>query len=60
MARQAVALKLISIEQRIVAGLKWREIMPPLVLTGESEGPELDLCRELGMTVAGGLDAGLF
>lgn len=45
---------------RIVAGLRWREVQPPLVVVGEVQPAHLEACRELGMTLAAGLEAGLF
>jgi multimeric flavodoxin WrbA len=46
--------------QRIVAGLALKEIQPPLVIAGEFDEARLDECEELGMTVAAGLEAGVF
>jgi len=46
--------------ERIVTGLKWRAAQPPLVLTGEFDDAWLEPCHELGMTLAAGLEAGLF
>jgi multimeric flavodoxin WrbA len=46
--------------ERIVAGLKWKAVVPPYVVAGELRPEHLDACRELGATVAAGLEAGLF
>ncbi len=46
--------------QRIVAGLALKEIQPPLVIAGEFDEARLAECEELGMTVAAGLEAGVF
>ena len=45
---------------RIVTGLRWREVQPPVVLVGEVTPDGLAQCRELGMTMAAGLETGLF
>ena len=46
--------------ERIVAGLKWRAVLPPLVVTGSIEDPHLEAAHELGLTLAAGLEAGIF
>ncbi|MGE0486764.1 MAG: flavodoxin family protein [Gammaproteobacteria bacterium] len=45
---------------RIVTGLRWRLVAEPVVVVGEVESAHLEQCRELGLTLAAGLDAGLF
>lgn len=50
----------VSSVQRIVAGLALREIQPPLIIAGEFDAGRLGECEELGMTVAAGLEAGVF
>jgi multimeric flavodoxin WrbA len=50
----------VSSVQRIVAGLALKEIQPPLVIAGEFDEARLAECEELGMTVAAGLEAGVF
>ena len=50
----------ISSVQRILTGLKVREVQPPLLVAGEFAESSLDSCREFGMTMAAGLDAGIF
>ncbi|MGR8918345.1 MAG: flavodoxin family protein [Gammaproteobacteria bacterium] len=46
--------------ERIVTGLGWRALAPPVVVRGELGDADLDACRELGLTIAAGLEAGLF
>ena len=46
--------------ERIVAGLKWRAALPPLVVTGALDGDHFTAARELGLTLAAGLEAGVF
>ena len=45
---------------RIVTGLRWREVQPPIVCVGALTSAALDGCRDLGMALAAGLEAGLF
>lgn len=45
--------------ETIVTGLRWRAIQPPLVCRGSYQAEFLDQCRELGLTVAAGLEAGI-
>ena len=46
--------------ERIVAGLKWRAALPPLVVTGALDDDHVTAARELGLTLAAGLEAGIF
>ncbi|MEO1244680.1 MAG: flavodoxin family protein [Pseudomonadota bacterium] len=46
--------------QRILKGLKVREVQPPLLIAGEFDAQRLPECRELGLTLAAGLEAGVF
>ena len=46
--------------ERIIAGLKWRAALPPLVVTGAIAAEHIDGARELGLTLAAGLEAGIF
>jgi multimeric flavodoxin WrbA len=46
--------------ERIVAGLRWRAVLPPLVVVGEVKPTDLEQAHELGATLAAGLDAGIF
>jgi multimeric flavodoxin WrbA len=45
--------------QRIVAGLAWREIQPPLVVGGNLLDEHLEAAHELGMTIAASLEMGI-
>jgi hypothetical protein len=46
--------------ETIVTGLRWRAVREPLILRGEWREEFVDQCRELGMLLAAGLDAGVF
>ena len=46
--------------ERIVAGLRWKLVMPPIVVVGDVGPDHLEQCQELGATVAAGLEAGIF
>lgn len=46
--------------ERIVAGLRWKLVMPAIVVAGEIGPADLEHCRELGATLAAGLEAGMF
>ena len=46
--------------KRIVTGLRWREVAPPVIARGALDEPALSACRELGETLATGLAAGIF
>ena len=46
--------------ERILVGLKWKLIQPPLVMKGDFQPGFLDQCEELGMTMAAGLEAGIY
>ena len=50
----------ISAIERIVTGLRWSQIQPALLLQGSYQTSFDEQCRELGMTMAAGLDAGVF
>lgn len=46
---------------RIVTGLRWKEVVPPVVAVGsEVTEAHLAAAREAGATIAAGLDAGLW
>lgn len=46
--------------ERIITGLRWRQVLPP-VITQRTLGPAaLAACRELGETLAAGIEAGIF
>ena len=46
--------------ERIVKGLGWKAVQEPLICTGTWQNAFPDQCKELGMTVAAGLEAGIF
>lgn len=46
--------------ERIVAGLRWKLVMPPIVVIGDLQPGDLEQCQELGATVAAGLETGIF
>jgi multimeric flavodoxin WrbA len=46
--------------ERIVTGLKWRAVLPPLVVVGDVHDEHVEAARELGLTLAAGLEAGVF
>ncbi len=45
--------------ESIATGLRWRAVRPPLILRGAWQPTFLDAARELGMTMAASLDAGV-
>ncbi len=46
--------------ETITTGLRWRAVQEPLVCRGEFDEAFVADCRELGMAIAAGLDAGVF
>ena len=46
--------------ERIVKGLGWKQVQEPLICSGGWQDSFTKQCEELGMTVAAGLDAGIF
>jgi multimeric flavodoxin WrbA len=46
--------------ERIVAGLRWKLVVPPIVVVGDVQPADLEQCQELGATLAAGLEAGMF
>lgn len=46
--------------ESIATGLKWRAVQEPLICRGPWQDSFLDDCRELGMAMAAGLEAGIF
>lgn len=45
---------------RILTGLRWKEVLPPLVIAGSITDDHLARARDLGATLAAGLHAGIF
>jgi hypothetical protein len=46
--------------ERIVTGLRWRAVAPPLVVEGDVDAAHLAAARELGQLLTAGLDAGMW
>lgn len=46
--------------EKIITGLRWNQIQEPLILSGKYQDSFATACEELGMTVAAGLEAGIF
>ena len=46
--------------ERIITGLRWKPIGDPLVMRGAFREEFVSQCEELGMTMAAGLDAGIY
>jgi flavorubredoxin len=46
--------------EKIVTGLRWREIHAPLICKGDFQASFIKDCEELGMYTAAGLEAGIF
>jgi multimeric flavodoxin WrbA len=46
--------------ERITTGLRWKAVLPPVLVVGEVDPDAIERCRELGMTLAAGLEAGIF
>jgi multimeric flavodoxin WrbA len=50
----------ISSMRRILSGLAVREVQKPVLIAGEFDEARLVECEELGLTLAAGLEAGVF
>lgn len=46
--------------ETIVTGLRWKAVMEPLICRGEWQDDFVSQCEELGLTMAAGLEAGVF
>jgi multimeric flavodoxin WrbA len=46
--------------ETIVTGLRWRAVQEPLICRGDWQESFIDDCRNLGMAMAAGLEAGIF
>ncbi len=46
--------------ETIVTGLRWRAVQEPLICRGEWRPEFVEQCRELGMLMAAGVEAGVF
>ena len=50
----------ISSVRRILSGLAVKEVQEPVLIAGEFDESRLSECEELGLTMAAGLEAGIF
>ncbi len=50
----------ISSMRRILSGLSVREVQEPVLIAGEFDAGRLAECEDLGLTMAAGLEAGIF
>lgn len=50
----------LSSMSRIITGLCWRQVIEPVILSGEFDHERLIECTELGMAFAAGLESGIF
>jgi len=46
--------------ERIIKGLKWKQVQETIIFQGEFKLNFVEQCEELGMTMAAGLEAGIF
>jgi multimeric flavodoxin WrbA len=46
--------------EKIITGLKWKQALPPVLTVGELTDDALEQCHDLGITLAAGLEAGVF
>ena len=46
--------------ERIITGLAWKAIIPATVLAGDFRPGFCEQCHEIGMTLAAGLEAGIY
>ena len=45
---------------KIVSGMSWRQMRPPLLLQGDYKEEFIEECKDLGELAAAGLEAGIF
>ena len=50
----------ISSIRRILTGLAVKEVQEPVLIAGDFDEARLAECEELGLTIAAGLEAGVF
>lgn len=50
----------ISSIRRILSGLAVKEVQEPVLIAGEFDESRLEECEQLGLTMAAGLEAGIF
>jgi hypothetical protein len=46
--------------EKIVKGLEWKAVQPPLTVVGDLTDDQRAACTELGQTMAAGLALGIF
>lgn len=46
--------------ERIITGLSWKQVQDTIICAGEFRQDCIDSCEELGMTMAAGLEAGIY
>ena len=46
--------------ESIATGLRWRQVQAPLICRGDWQDSFVDDCRDLGLAMAAGLEAGIF
>ena len=46
--------------ERITKGMAWKQVQAPLICCGPWQDEFMEQCEELGMTMAAGLEAGVF
>ncbi|MCA1960053.1 MAG: NAD(P)H-dependent oxidoreductase [Desulfomonile sp.] len=46
--------------ERIIAGYKLRKVQPPIIIRGDVSSEHIESCRELGRTLAAGIDLGIY
>jgi multimeric flavodoxin WrbA len=50
----------VSSIERIVTGYRWSRVAEPVIVRGAPDAAALERCRELGETMAAGLELGIF
>lgn len=50
----------VSSIRRIATGMRWREVLAPVLVVGEISPDHEDAAHELGATLAAGIDEGIF
>jgi hypothetical protein len=46
--------------ERIATGMRWRLVLPPVLVVGEASPEQVDAAYELGASLGAGLDAGIY
>lgn len=46
--------------EKIITGLRWKQVQPPLIMKGEFQDEWLKQCEELGLYMSAGLEANVF